>query len=47
MSQRQFRIRTLMIAVALTAIVIALIVAGLRWVDIHIHDTYFTFGSPR
>jgi uncharacterized membrane protein YciS (DUF1049 family) len=47
MSQTQFRIRTLMIAVALTAVVVALIVVGLRWLDIHIHDMYFTFGSPR
>jgi hypothetical protein len=47
MSQIQFRIRTLMIAVALTAVVLTLIGVGLRWLDIHIHDTSFTFGSPR
>jgi len=50
MSQTQFRIRTLMIGVAVTAVVLALIVVGLRWLhnqDFHIHDTYFTFGSPR
>ena len=41
MSQTQFRIRTLMIAIALTAVVLALIGVGLQWLDIHIHDIYF------
>jgi len=47
MSQTQFRIRTLMIAVALTMVVLALIGVCMRSLDIHIHDIYFTFGSPR
>jgi hypothetical protein len=50
MSYTRFRIRALMIAVALTAVVLALIGVGLGWLHNHdfpIHDTYFTFGSPR
>ena len=47
MRQTRFRIRTLMIAVALTAVVLALIGVGLHWRDILVHDIYFTFGSPR
>jgi hypothetical protein len=41
MRQSQLRIRTLMIAVAVTAVVLALIGAGLHWLDIHVHDIYF------
>jgi hypothetical protein len=51
MSQIQFRIRTLMIAVALTAVILTLIGVGMRWwlyyQDFHIHDTYIWFGPRR
>ena len=47
MRQTRFRIRTLMIAVALTAAVLALTGVVFWWLDIHIHDFYLTFGSPR
>ncbi len=47
MRQTRFRIRTLMIAVALAAVVLALTGVVLRWLDIHVHDFYPTFGSPR
>ncbi len=45
MKPTSFRVRTLMIAVALAAGICALLVAALR--SLHIHDFYFTFGSPR
>lgn len=38
-----------MIAVALAGAVLALTMAAVRYLDssdIHIHDTYFTFGQP-
>jgi hypothetical protein len=45
--QTRFRIRTLMIVIALTAVGLALTGVVLRWLDIHVHDVYFRFGSPR
>jgi hypothetical protein len=47
MRQTRFRIRTLMIVIALTAVGLALTGVVLRWLDIHVHDVYFRFGSPR
>ena len=47
MKPTRFRIRTLMIVVALTAVVLALTGIVLRWLDLHFHDFYFRFGSPR
>jgi hypothetical protein len=47
MRQTQIRIRTLMIAVALTAVILALTGVVLRRLDIRFHDFYFRFGSPR
>ena len=47
MRQTRFRIRTLMIAVALAAVVLALTGVVLRGLNIHIHDFYLKFGSPR
>jgi hypothetical protein len=47
MRQTRLRIRTLMIVVALTAVVFASTGVVMRWPNIHIHDFYITFGSPR
>jgi hypothetical protein len=47
MRQTRLRIRTLMIVVALTAVVFASTGVVMRWLDIHIHDFYIMFGSPR
>ncbi len=47
MRQKRFRIRTLMIAVALTAVVLVVTRVVLQWLDVHIHDFYMTSGSPR
>ena len=45
----RFRIRTFMIVVALMAVLLALIMIAWRWlfVDMHLHDFYFTFGLGR
>jgi sensor domain CHASE-containing protein len=40
------RIRTLMILVAFVAVSIAVAMAALDWMDIHIHDTYLRLGPP-
>ena len=45
MRHPRFRIRTLMIAVALAAVVVAF--AAVKLQGGHLHDFYFTFGSPR
>jgi hypothetical protein len=47
MRQTRLRIRTLMIVVALTAVVFASTGVVMRWLGIHIHDFYIMFGSPR
>jgi hypothetical protein len=45
MNPRRFRIRTLMILIAVVAVILALIPVAFRAIfpDHHIHDTYFFF----
>jgi hypothetical protein len=41
----RFRVRTLMIAVVLAAILLAVVVlCGRLFRDLHVHDFYFRFG---
>jgi hypothetical protein len=47
MNRPRFRLKTLMIVVAVTGLVLGLSVLWLRSMDLHIHDFYFVVGARR
>jgi uncharacterized membrane protein AbrB (regulator of aidB expression) len=47
MRQARFRIRTLMNVVAVTAVALTLSAVLFWWLDLHVHNFYFSFESPR